>query len=197
MKGVRAKPTCRRIAVLTCALVLAWTAYPAFSHGFDKYDNLASYSAALLWKTELFMIELSDLLDARPQMADFFSNQGLRAPGESASLELGVPVETTFGKKDSESQWFKVDILREGNFKIVATARDHSEADPAIKLYEKSDQENCLKELKRNDRVGRNFDAAIETTLDKGEYWLRLFDLSGRGGRVQMEVNYVSFELSS
>ena len=71
MKGVRAKPTCRRITVLICALVLAWTAYPAFGHGFDKYDDLASHSAVLLWKTELFMIELSDLLEARPQMADF------------------------------------------------------------------------------------------------------------------------------
>ena len=68
--------------MLICALVLAWTAYPAFGHGFDEYDDLASHSAVLLWKTELFMIELSDLLEARPQMADFFSKQGLRGSWE-------------------------------------------------------------------------------------------------------------------
>ena len=178
------------MAVLTCAFVLVWTAHLAFGHGFDKYDNLASYSAALLWKTELFMVELSDLLDARPQMADFFSSQRLRAPGQSLSLELGVPVETTFGEKESESQWFKVDILGEGNFEIIATVKDFSEADPAMKLYEKSDQDNCLEELKRNDHVGKTSNVAIETTLDKGEYWLRLFDLSGKGGKVDMTMDY-------
>ena len=71
MKGLQPQPTSYRMVVLTCALVLVWTAHPVFGHGFDEYDNLASYSAALLWKTELFMIELSDVLAARPQMAVF------------------------------------------------------------------------------------------------------------------------------
>lgn len=139
-----------------------------------------------------FADSILSLLGATSQAAEFIESRSHRVPPQDdqrGSIEVGRSVDTTFQREDDEPQWFKVTIADGGRFEILATAPSFLEADPAMKLYEKADGTEDLKEIGEDDDGGGEYNAKLEIPLDAGEYWLRLFDVSGRGGRVEIRVN--------
>ena len=145
--------------------------------------------------TRLSDPELQALSTFSQELSDFGSDDKKQIPTQFYFMDIGKS--RTHGVNFEEgtiSKWIKFEISEKQEYKIY-TATTIAETDPAIVLYKQQDGEIYLEELEKNDDSDMDLNAVINITLDKGTYFLNVYDFSLFGGDGEYEIHIVTSDL--